>query len=248
MSQDFSGKNAIVTGAASGIGAAIARDLAGRGARVLVADYNSQGAEAVAGELGAGALAYAVNVAKAEEVEAMVAFAVREFGRLDLAVNNAGISGDQQSTGEMALENWRRVIDVNLNGVFYSMRYQIPAMLENGGGSIVNMASILGSVGWRGAAHYVAAKHAVCGLTKTAALEYSAQGIRVNAVGPAFIETPLIEGALSKKQLDGLVGMHPIGRLGQPEEVAALTNFLLSDAASFLTGAYYPVDGAFLAQ
>ncbi len=248
MSQDFAGKAAIVTGAASGIGEAIARDLAARGASVLVADYNIDGAEAVAKDIGGDAKAFRVNVAKADEVEAMVTAAVDAYGRLDLAVNNAGIAGADKPVAEIDLADWHRVIDVNMHGVFYGMHYQIPAMLKNGGGSIVNMASILGSVGWRGAAAYVAAKHAVCGMTKSAGLEYSAKGVRVNAVGPAFIETPLIENAMDDAALAALVGMHPIGRLGQPEEVAALTNFLLSDAASFVTGAYYPVDGAFLAQ
>lgn len=248
MTQDFSGKVAIVTGGASGIGAAIARDLAARGARVVVADYNLEGAQKLAAEAGNGALAFKVDTADATQVKAMVDFAVEQFGRLDLAVNNAGIAGADKPVGEIELDDWHRVIGVNLHGVFYGMRYQIPAMLRSGGGSIVNMASILGSVGWRGAAAYVTAKHGVCGMTKSAALEYSAQGVRVNAVGPGFIETPLIENAMTDEARAALVGMHPIGRLGRPEEVAALTNFLLSDAASFVTGAYYPVDGAYLAQ
>ncbi|KRA82913.1 SDR family NAD(P)-dependent oxidoreductase [Altererythrobacter sp. Root672] len=248
MAEDFSGKVAIVTGGASGIGAAIVRDLADRGAKVIVADYNLAGAEEVASEAGGGAKAFKVDTSAADEVEAMVSYAVQAFGRLDLAVNNAGIGGKSAPIGDTELSEWHRVIDVNLHGVFYGLRYEIPAMLKTGGGSIVNMASILGAVGWRGSAGYVAAKHAVAGLTKTAALEYATQGVRVNAVGPAFIATPLIENSMDDEARKALVGLHPIGRLGTSEEVAALTNFLLSDAASFMTGAYYPVDGGYLAQ
>ncbi|MBO9516603.1 MAG: glucose 1-dehydrogenase [Porphyrobacter sp.] len=248
MVADFSGKVAIVTGGASGIGAAIVRDLAARGAKVVVADYNLSGAEELASEAGGGGKAFKVDTSDAGGVEAMVDFAMQAFGRLDLAVNNAGIGGKAGSIGDTELSDWHRVIDVNLHGVFYGLRYEIPAMLKSGGGAIVNMASILGAVGWRGSAGYVAAKHAVAGLTKTAALEYATQGIRVNAVGPAFIATPLIENSMDDEARKALVGLHPMGRLGTSEEVAALTNFLLSDAASFMTGAYYPVDGGYLAQ
>ena len=246
MQQDFAGKVAIVTGGASGIGAAIVRDLAARGAKVVVADFNSDGAGQIAGEV--GARAFTVDVADAAQVKAMVDFAMREFGRLDLAVNNAGVAGANAPIAETALDDWHRVIDINLHGVFYGMRYQIPAMLESGGGAIVNMSSILGSVGWQGAVGYVAAKHALLGMTKTAALEYAAMGVRVNAVGPAFIATPLIEQALDEAGHEAVVALHPAGRLGTAEEVAALTNFLLSDAASFVNGSYHPVDGGFLSQ
>ncbi len=150
-------------------------------------------------------------------------------------------------TGEYSLESWQQVIDVNLNGVFYSMRYEIPRMLENGG-AIVNMASILGKVGFATAPAYVAAKHGVVGLTKTAAMEYSAQGIRVNAIGPGFIWTPLLEKSLDEEALTMLAGMHPIGRLGTAQEVAELVAFLSSEAASFMMGGYYTVDGAYTAQ
>lgn len=248
MAQDFVGKVAIVTGGASGIGAAIVRDLAARGAKLVVADYNLDGAQKVAGEAGVDARAFKVDTSVADDVAAMVDFAVGEFGRLDLAVNNAGIGGGDSVIGETKLEDWHRVIDVNLHGVFYGLRYEIPAMLKSGGGAIVNMASILGAVGWRGSAGYVTAKHAIVGLTKTAALENATKGIRVNAVGPAFIATPLIEDAMDDAARQALVGLHPIGRLGKAEEVAALTGFLLSDAASFMTGGYYPIDGGYLAQ
>lgn len=248
MQQDFAGKVAIVTGGASGIGAAIVRDLAARGAKVVVADFNGEGAARIAGEVGERARAFTVDVADAAQVKAMVDFAVQAFGRLDLAVNNAGIAGPSAPIAETQLDDWHRVIAINLHGVFYGMRYQIPAMLESGGGAIVNMSSILGSVGWRGSVGYVAAKHALLGMTRTAALEYAARGVRVNAVGPAFIATPLIEQALDDAARAAVVALHPAGRLGTPEEVAALTNFLLSDAASFVNGSYHPVDGGFLSQ
>ena len=145
------------------------------------------------------------------------------------------------------MEGWRRVIDVNLSGVFYGMRAQIPRMLQSGGGAIVNIASIYGQVGTPGAAGYAAAKHGVVGLTQTAALEYAAQGIRINAVGPAYIDTPLLKG-LSAEARAALVSQHPIGRLGRAEEVAELVVWLSSERASFVTGSYYPVDGGYLAQ
>ena len=168
-------------------------------------------------------------------------------GGLQLLVNNAGIGGAQAPTGEYPLDGWQRVIDVNLNAVFYGMRYAIPRMLDAGGGAIVNIASILGSVGFANSAAYVAAKHAVVGLTKSAALEYSAKGIRVNAIGPAFIDTPLLS-ALPPGAKEALVGAHPIGRLGRSEEVADLTQYLLSDRASFISGSYHLVDGGYCAQ
>lgn len=251
MEQDFSGKAAIVTGAGSGIGAAVARELSARGASVLLADIEADAAEALAAELsrdGAKARAMAVDVADPAAVEAMVAKAVEAFGGLHLAVNNAGIGGAQAPIAEYPLESWAKVIDVNLNGVFYGMRYQIGAMLRSGGGAIVNMSSILGSVGFGNACAYVAAKHALLGLTKNAALEYAAQGIRVNAVGPAFIDTPLLSKNLDADTLGALAGLHPIERLGTPEEVSALTCFLLSDRASFVTGSYHLVDGGYTSR
>ena len=180
-------------------------------------------------------------------VEKSVAFAIERFGRLDVAVNNAGIGGDIAKTADYGLEGWDKVIAVNLSGVFYGMKHQIPAMLRSGGGSIVNIASIMGSVAARDTAGYVAAKHGVVGLTKTAALEYAEDGIRVNAVGPGYIDTPLLQ-VLDKATYDGLVGLHPIGRLGRPEEVAELVLFLASDRASFITGRYHVADGGYTAQ
>ena len=246
----FKGKVAIVTGAASGIGAAIARELATGGAEVVVADLEKGAAEAVVKEIraaGGKAHAFAVDVADAATVEKMVDFAVSTCGGLHLAVNNAGIGGPQAMVADYPLDGWRQVIDVNLNGVFYGMKYEIAAMLKSGGGAIVNMSSILGSVGFANSSAYVAAKHALLGLTKTAAIEYAKQGVRVNSVGPAFIETPLLTKNLSPEMLAGLASLHPMGRIGKPEEVSALTCFLLSDRASFITGSYHLVDGAYTA-
>ena len=178
----------------------------------------------------------------------MVRFALETYGRLDVAVNNAGIGGEAKLTGEYSIESWNRVIDVNLNGVFYGMRYQIPAMLQSGGGAIVNMASILGSVGFATSSAYVAAKHGVLGLTKSAAIEYATQGIRVTCVGPGFISTPLIASNMDDAAQKAISDLHAMKRLGKPEEVAALVCFLASDAASFITGSYHVVDGGYTAQ
>lgn len=251
MGRQFTGKVAIVTGAASGIGAAVARELAAEGALVVVSDLSDEAAGAIAGEIeaaGGKALPFAADVADAEAAGRLVDFAVEKGGGLHLAVNNAGIGGPSEMTGDYPLDGWRQVIDVNLNGVFYGMRHQIPAMLESGGGAIVNMASILGSVGFSSASAYVAAKHGVLGLTKTAAMEYAKQGIRINSVGPAFIDTPLLSKNLDEETIGQLAGLHPVGRIGTPEEVSALTCFLLSPRASFITGSYHLVDGAYTAQ
>lgn len=248
---EFEGKVAIVTGAGSGIGAAIARELGAEGAEVIAADLDLASAEAIAADIRTAdgkAHAVAVDVADAASVERMVAFAVEKRGALHLAVNNAGIGGPSALTGDYPLDGWKKVIDINLNGVFYSMKFEIAAMLKSGGGAIVNMSSILGSVGWAQACAYVGAKHAVAGITKAAALEYAAQGIRINAVGPAFIDTPLLSKNLDAQTLGQLAGLHPLNRLGTPEEVSALTCFLLSDRASFITGSYHLVDGGYTAR
>ena len=180
--------------------------------------------------------------------EALVQTTVKKYKRLDVAVNNAGIGGAQAPVGEYGIEDWQKVININLNGVFYGMHYQIPAMAKNKRGVIVNMASILGQVGTPQSPAYVAAKHGVIGLSQSAALAYAKQKIRVNAVGPGYIKTPLVTENLDKKQLEQLVQMHPVGRLGKPQEVAELVLWLCSDKASFVTGAYYNIDGGYLAR
>jgi NAD(P)-dependent dehydrogenase (short-subunit alcohol dehydrogenase family) len=248
---NFEGKVVIVTGGGSGIGEACAMTFAQGGAKVVVADLDVEKGQRVAQAIqdsGGEATFVEVNVADPAACEAMVNQAVERFGRLDLAVNNAGIGGESNLTGAYSIESWNRVIDVNLNGVFYCMRYQIPAMLASGGGAIVNMASILGSVGFATAPAYVAAKHGVVGLTRAAAIEYSAQGIRVTAVGPGFIRTPLLEANLDADATKAITSLHPIGRMGEAQEVANLVAFLCSDEASFVTGGYYVVDGAYTAQ
>ena len=247
----FSGKVALVTGGGSGIGETCAVALAARGAQVVIADLDLRAAERVVGEIagnGGGAAPVRVDVADPASVEAMVRAAVETYGGLDVAVNNAGIGGEQHPTGEYSPEGWRRVIEINLNGVFYCLRYEIPAMLARGGGAIVNMASILGSVGFANSAAYVAAKHGVVGLTKSAAIEYATRGIRVTSVGPGFITTPLVSGSLDDAAQRAIGELHAMKRMGTPEEVAALVCFLASDAASFITGSYHVVDGGYTAQ
>ncbi len=246
----FDGRTGIVTGAGSGIGAATARELAASGACVIVADRDLDKADAVAaGIVASGGKAFAAggDVADPETVRGLVALAVAKGGRLDLMVNNAGIGGAQAPVGDYPLEGWREVMSINLDAVFYGMRFAIPQMLQTGGGAIVNMASILGSVGFANSSAYATAKHGLLGLTQTAALEYSAKAIRINAVGPAFIDTPLL-AALPPEARAGLVALHPIGRLGTADEVAHLVTFLLSDKASFITGSYHLIDGGYCAQ
>lgn len=251
MSNEFQGKTVLVTGAGSGIGEACAVQLAEAGANVIVADINEAEAERVASAIRASsgaATAFKVDVSDPVAVKAMIDFSVATYGGLNGAVNNAGIGGPLKPLADYEIEEWKHVLDVDLNSVFYCMKYEIPEMLKAGGGAIVNMSSILGTNGFANAPAYVASKHAMVGMTKNAGIEYSAKGIRVNAVGPGFIKTPLIDNSLDAATQEFLVGKHPIGRLGRPEEVANLVLFLLSDKASFITGSYHLVDGAYAAQ
>ena len=252
MGEILDGKVAIVTGGASGIGRATALYYARDGAMVVVGDLNQAGCEetvAMVKAAGGQADFFVGDVANPDYCQGLVDHAVKTFGRLDFACNNAGIGGDQKPVADYSIESWNKVISINLSAVFFGMRAQIPAMLKAGGGAIVNMSSILGQVAFASSAGYVAAKHGVVGLTKTAALDYSAQGIRVNAVGPGFIKTPLISSLEQNPDVyNMLVSLHPIGRLGEAEEVAELVVWLSSPKASFVSGAYIPVDGGYLTR
>jgi NAD(P)-dependent dehydrogenase (short-subunit alcohol dehydrogenase family) len=246
----LSSKVAIVTGGGAGIGEACCQLLAARAAAVVVNDTNREAADRVAATItdaGGRAVVALGDVSDPAACISIVETAVRVFGGLHIAVNNAGIGGPPALTGEYPLDGWRAVMSVNLDGVFYCMRAEIPAMLASGGGSIVNMSSILGSVGFATAPAYVAAKHGVVGLTRTAAVEYATSGIRGNAVGPGFIDTPLLRAA-DQEVVGTIAKSHPNERLGQSSEVAELVCFLASDAASLVTGSYYTIDGGYTAR
>lgn len=244
------GKVAIITGAGSGIGKSTAELFAREGAKVVVSDISEANGKSAVEEIrkkGGEAFFVKADSSKPEDNEALVKETLGKYGALDIAVNNAGIGGPLGLTAEYPLDGWKKVVDINLSGVFYGLRYQIPAMLEKGG-SIVNIASILGNTATKFSPAYVAAKHGVVGLTKAAALEYADKGIRINAVGPGYIKTPLVMNTLDKPSRDALIGLHPIGRLGEAEEIAELILWLASSKASFVTGGYYPADGGYLAQ
>ena len=249
----FSGKVALVTGGTSGIGRETALQLARAGAKVVLAGRRLEEGKAVAEEIkAAGGEAHFVqtDVTKETEVKRLVEETVAHFGSLDIAFNNAGIEQTGPVT-EVTEEDYRKVFDINVLGVFLSQKYEIPAMLKSGGGSIINTSSIVGHVAMPGASVYIASKHAVEGITKTTALELAGQGIRVNAVAPGAIATDMIDrlaGAEGSENRQWLASQHPMGRLGQAKEVAAAVLYLASDAASFTTGISLPVDGGYLAK
>jgi len=242
-------KVAIVTGAGSGIGLAIAELYAKEGAKLVVSDINEEHGNQAVEKIkanGGEATFVKADTSNPEQVEALVNATVEAYGRLDIACNNAGIGGEQKLTGEYSIDSWKKVLDVNLDGVFYGCKYQLTQMEKNGGGVIVNIASIHGTVAAPLSSAYTTSKHAVVGLTKNIGAEYGQKNIRCNAVGPAYIETPLLESA-SGDMKEALVSKHPMGRLGKPEEVAELVLFLSSDKSSFMTGGYYLVDGGYTA-
>ncbi|MCH7801174.1 MAG: SDR family oxidoreductase [Chloroflexi bacterium] len=260
MAGTFEDQVALVTGASSGIGRATALKFASLGASVMVADTNVEGGEETVSaikEAGGEASFVHVNVAQASGAEEMVARTIETYGRLDCAFNNAGIASSRGAasasgrrlTHEVSEDDWDRIINVNLKGVWLSMKHEIPQMLEQGKGTIVNTASVAGLVGLNGGSSYVASKHGVVGLTKTAALEYAQQGIRVNCVCPGYIETPMTAGLLADPVTSAsVISREPIGRVGAPREIAEAVTWLSSDAASFVTGHAMAVDGGYTAQ
>jgi NAD(P)-dependent dehydrogenase (short-subunit alcohol dehydrogenase family) len=245
-------KGILITGGASGIGRATAAEAVAEGARVAIADVDDEGGESVAEELGAGTAYLHCDVTDEASVEESVAAAVEALGRLDCAFNCAGILAALGNAGEVPLGEWQQVIDVDLNGVFLCTKHQLAPMVAQGSGAILNMASAAGLIGWPGASAYVAAKHGVVGLSKSAALEYAASGVRVNSICPSYVLTPMVEKDLFEDALGGdeeLIAAaranHPIGRFAQPREIAAAACWLLSDKASFVTGSAMSVDGGY---
>ncbi|WP_439107298.1 SDR family NAD(P)-dependent oxidoreductase [Congregibacter sp.] len=252
----LAGKVALITGAASGIGEACARKLAADGAALVLTDINQAGVETLTAKLtaiGAQAIATQLDVTKPDDWDQAIALTLDRFGGLDILVNNAGIAGDNTDLMTLDLEAWHRVLSINLDGVFLGLRYAGPALEQRGGGSVVNISSILGKIGLPGAAPYCASKGGVTQLTKAAALEWASLNIRVNSVHPGFVETPLVDGALEKHEdslamRELLVTAHPLGRLGQADEIANAVAFLSSDESSFMTGSELVIDGGYTAQ
>lgn len=248
---DFDGKVALVTGGGSGIGAAACRAFAERGARVAVADIDAAGGETVAADLvrsGAEARYFPVDVTDEDQVRVLVDAVVAHFGGLHAAYNNAGVEGQRVLLHETSTDHWRKVMSVNVDGIFFCMKYELAHMVEHGGGAIVNASSTFGLAGGAGGP-YPASKHAVVGLTKSVALDYAEMGIRVNSVHPGAIETPMIDRLRHDPILaEALATMHPMGRMGRPEEIAAAVVWLCSDAASFVTGHTLVIDGGNLAR
>ncbi len=245
MKKLFEGKVALVTGGGSGIGQATALAYAANGAKVIISDISNNDTVSKIIEAGGEACFFQTDVSIAIECAQLIKQSIDMYGKIDIAFNNAGILGEINPIADMSIEGFEKVISVNLNGIFYCMKFEIEQMLIQRGGVIVNTASILGEVGFGSFSGYVAAKHGVVGLTQNAAIEYSSKGIRINCVAPGFINTPLLN-KLDNKTKAELAIKHPIGRLGKPDEVASLVIWLSSDAASYASGGYYPIDGGYL--
>jgi NAD(P)-dependent dehydrogenase (short-subunit alcohol dehydrogenase family) len=251
---DHSGKVALVTGAASGIGRATARAFAQAEVKVVLADLSVEAGQSVAAEISketdVPTSFVKCDVSRSADVQGMLSHVVERFGRLDYAFNNAGIEGTQAVTAECSEENWDRTLAINLKGIWLCMRYEIPQLLKQGGGAIVNCSSIAGLVGFPSLPAYAASKHGVIGLTKTAALEYARQNIRVNAVCPGVIHTPMVDRFVggNLEVMQALTAGEPIGRVGEPSEIADAVVYLCSSQASFVTGFAMAVDGGWVAQ
>ncbi len=253
MSYAMDGNVALVTGGSNGIGRATCIAFAQHGASVVVSDVDEKGGNETKARIeaaGGQAIFVACDVANPDEVKHLIDKTVSAYGRLDYAFNNAGIEGDMAVTADCSENNWDRVIGINLKGVWLCMKHEIPQMLQQGSGSIVNCSSVAGLAGFRQLPAYAASKHGLIGLTKTAALEYGVKGIRVNAVCPGVIQTPMIDRVTKNDPdtLEQFKALEPIGRLGKPEEIAESVVWLCTDKGSFVTGVAFPVDGGFIAQ